>query len=52
MKIRIKYESERNGRVETSEVVTNASSEAVAKAEFERKCKGKFSRVTGTQVVK
>lgn len=50
-KIRIKYEVERDGRMETTEVATTATSAVAAQAEFERKCKGKFTRVIGTQEI-
>jgi hypothetical protein len=52
VKVGIFYEFTRNGRKETAEVSTEASSVSDAEATFKRKFSGRFDRVISTREIK
>lgn len=52
MRVGISYEYTRNGRKETAEVATEASSVAAGRAKFEREFKGRFDQVISAREIK
>lgn len=52
MRVGISYEYTRNGRKETAEVATEASSVAAGRAKFEREFRGRFDQVISAREIK